>query len=470
MNPKNKNLFILVFAFFSVSAYGQTESTTQLTLTGFLQMVKLNHPVAKQADLNVESANANKLAARGGFDPKVFYDFRGKYFDSKDYYKLENGGLTIPTWFGIDVKGGYEANEGPFLNSEDNVPDNGLVYARVAVPLLQGLIIDQRRATLRQAKLFQDLSQLEKVNLLNNLLFDAAKTYWDWALVYNKLQIFTNAVDVAQVRFDALKRNAELGDRPSIDTVEAAIQLQERIMNYQQSLLEFQTQSLQLSNYLWLENNIPVELKDNVTPGITEAENKNIELSLSYSNKIDSILDNHPDLRIYNVKLDQLNIDRRLKQDKLKPVLDLNYNPLFNRDNLNVDNFNNYKWGINISFPLLLRKERGELQMNKIKTEVMNFEAGNKRNEIMNKIKATIIELKNYQSQLDLYNSNVVNYEILWRSEIKLFQMGESSLFMINSREQNYINSQIKRADMINKTQIASLKVDYSLGQLYSIY
>ncbi len=469
MTQRNRYLLILVCALFSVSVSAQTDSTTQLTLTGFLQMVKLNHPVAKQADLIVENANANKLAARGGFDPKVFYDFRGKYFDSKDYYNLQNTGFTIPTWFGVDLKGGFEANEGLFLNPENNVPENGLVYARVAVPLLQGLVIDQRRATLRQAKLFQDMSQLEKINTINDLVYEAAKTYWDWTLVYNKLLVYTNAVDIAQLRFEALKRNAELGDRPTIDTVEATIQLQERIMNYQQSLLEFRTQSLQLSNYLWLDNSIPVELKDNVVPGNAEAEIKNIDLSLS-NIKIDSLLDNHPDLQIYNVKLDQLNIDKRLKQDKLKPKVDLNYNPLFNPDNLNIDYFNNYKWGINISFPLLLRKERGELQMNKIKTEVMNFEAANKRNELMNKIKSTIFEFNNYRSQLNLYNSNVANYEMLWRSEIKLFQMGESSLFMVNSREQNYINAQIKLADMINKSRKASLNVDYSLGQLYSIY
>jgi hypothetical protein len=64
----------------------------------------------------------------------------------------------------------------------------------------------------------------------------------------------------------------------------------------------------------------------------------------------------------------------------------------------------------------------------------------------------------------------VSNYERLWQSEKRLFDSGESSLFMINSREMSYINAQIKLNEIINKNKKAALDTEYSFGLLNTIY
>jgi outer membrane protein TolC len=312
------------------------------------------------------------------------------------------------------------------------------------------------------------MSDFDRINVLNELLYRAGKAYWDWYLAYANLKIYENAVVLSETRFEAVRKTFQFGDRPAIDTVEAHIQLQDRTINLQQAYMEFRTKSLLLSNFLWIANDTPIELSNKTIPATaTDGNERYFNLDVA---AIDSLIGNHPNLRIYDFKIAQLKIEERLKKDKLKPKLNVNYNPLFSAENLNLSNQNNYKWGMSLGFPILLRKERGDLQLTRIKIENTLYEIKGKRIELLNKTKASINEFANYKIQIDIYSKNVNNYERLWQSEKKLFERGESSLFMINSREMSYINAQIKLNEIINKNKKASLETVYSFGLLSASY
>ncbi len=470
MKRRSRLGFIVLLLLLTLKSIGQTDTTMKLSLNNFLQLVKRNHPLAKQAGLITKFAEAGTLAARGGFDPKLFYEFNNKFFDSKNYYQLGNGGFKVPTWFGMEFKAGFEQNQGAYLNPENTTSNKGLMYSQISLPLLQGLIIDERRSTLKQAKLFQELSVYEQINALNELLYKAGKAYWDWHVSFASLQVFQNALILSQERFYAVKRTSILGDRPAIDSVEAIIQLQDRKINFQQALMDYQTKSLLLSNFLWLENDVPLELTDKTIPELDIEYSEKGRSLYSNLSRIDSLINAHPSLKIYDFKLKQLSVEKKFKQDKLKPSLNLNFNPFFNSENLMPAYQNNYKWGMTFGFPIFLRKEQGELQMTKIKIENTTYENINKRNELLNKIKLTINEFNTYKNLIDVYSKNLKDYERLWNSEKQLFNSGESSLFMINSREMSYINAQIKLNEITNKNQKAALDVEYSLGLLNAVY
>lgn len=464
---KRSSLFFLLWL--HVLVVSAQSDTSFLGLNDFLSLVKRHHPLVKQADLLLKTADANQLAARGNFDPQFFYEFRSKFYGEQNYYSLGNGGFKVPTWYGIELKGGLEQNNGQYLNPENSVPDNGLWYAQVSVPLLQGLVIDERRAILKQAKLFKELSVFDQINTINEILYKAGKTYWDWHLAYNNMLVLQNAVTIGSERFEATKRTALLGDRPSIDTVEAMIQLQDRRVSAEQAMLEYQTKSLLLSNFLWTENNVPIELSNKTVPLAYSSSYSGASMLFENVSVMDSLINNHPHLRVYDFKLQQLSVEQRLKREKLKPKLNINYNPLFR----SIDNptyFNNYKFGVTVGMSLFLRKERGDLQLTKAKIGTLTFETMNKRNEIINKIKASVNEFGNYGRQIEIYTVNVGNYRQLWTSERKLFDTGESSLFMINQREWSYINAQLKLNELVNKYKKAALDAENAFGQLYKQY
>ena len=253
--------FIVAFA----SAQNQLDFSL-LTLEEYLGWVKQYHPVAKQADLKLTEAEAMLLKARGAFDPKIAIDWDTKEFKSTDYYNILNSSFKIPTWFGIELAAGFERNSGVFLNPERTVPENGLYRAGISVPLGQGLFINERMAGLRQAQITQDLNEAERQIEVNNVIYHAGLAYFEWYVAYKEVELFEGTLEQAELRLQGVKRRAQIGDLPGIDTLEAGIIQQNRALSLEKANLKLITKRLELSNFLWINNNVPVELTDSVNP------------------------------------------------------------------------------------------------------------------------------------------------------------------------------------------------------------
>lgn len=139
--------------------WGQEQNLKEFNYNEFLGYVKKYHPLVKSAQLEINMAQANLMMARGGFDPKIEADFDQKQFKGKEYYSVFNSSFKIPTWYGIEVKAGFDNSEGIFVNPENTLPNQGLTSLGITVPVGQGLLINQRMADLRKAKIQMQLSQ-----------------------------------------------------------------------------------------------------------------------------------------------------------------------------------------------------------------------------------------------------------------------------------------------------------------------
>ena len=458
-------LFLL--SLFGTIIYGQSDQTV-LTYEQFMQIVKDNHPIAKNAELRALSGQYQLKYAKGSFDAKIFSDIDQKYFDERRYYSLMNSGLKVPAWFGIDIKAGYEHNIGEYVNNQNKLPQAGLWYAGISLPVGQGLLIDERRVELKKAKLNQEMTTQEQILLMNDLLFEAGNTYWEWFQSYNNLLIFENAKKLAQTRFNAVLSEAISGNRPYIDTLEAGIQLQNRDLALQEAELKFKNSGLKLSVYLWAEGFIPLELK-----GDTKPQNRNsirvLELENSFLLKADTISLNHPEIKRNNLRINQLEIDKRWKIEKLIPKVRLNYNFLTEPYGGNMFanySINNYKWGLNFSMPISFAQERQELNMAKLKILSSKMELETKKKMIEAKAMSAMNKWQTTISQVNLYQKTVDDYKKLLEGEHTMFDAGESSLFMINSRELGYISAQIKLLELITKNRKAELEANYIFGTL----
>lgn len=434
----------------------------------FFSMVRQNHPMAVQAGLQPDKADATLLKARGGFDPKLYGDLGQKQFNGTQYYSLLDAGLKIPTWYGIVFNSGFEQNRGLYLNPEHKLPDAGLWSAGVSVSVGQGLFIDERRAALRQAKIYQQSARAEQQSMLNELMYAAGKAYWDWFVSANQLRVFEDAYLLASQRFEAVKQTALLGDRPMVDTLEAGIQVQERRLSLQQARLDFRNKTLMLSVFLWDADRQPLELSSTVVPPYYQNPGTDMAALARIGPAMDSLVNNHPDLRGYAFKIQDLSIEREWKREQLKPDLRINYNPLLSSVNglPSAYSANNYKWGMTFSMPVLLRKERGDVQITGLKIREAELEMKNKQLLLLNKAQASMNDFNVSIGQVQLYTNTVQDYESLLNAERTVFDGGESSLFMINAREMSYINAKLKLIDLTAKNQTAMLMVFYALGML----
>jgi outer membrane protein TolC len=458
---------LVVFLFFLISTVPQLQAQDSIVLqfNEYLGYVKKYHPIAKQAELAISMGQANLMKSRGGFDPKIEVDYARKEFKGTEYYDELNATFKIPTWYGIDLKGNFEQNEGAFLNPADNVPTEGLYSAGVSVSLGRGSWINERMATLKQAKFFREQTEADRDLLVNQILFDASLTYFDWLQAYRDSKVFVNFLKNAQIRFEGIKKSALAGEIAAIDTVEAKIAVQSRALELEQANVRFRNKSLELSNFLWLNDNIPLELQSNVIP--EEDIAADIDSTLEILGKpLDSFtIENHPKLRSLGFKIEGLEVDKRLKINKLLPTIDVDYNFLTETPELsNSFVTDEYKGGVTFQLPLFLRKERGDLRLAKIKLQDAEFEFDNAQIVIRNKVFAIYNELESFEDQNVLIQDIVTNTRALLSAEERKFSFGESSLFLINTRESKLIDAVLKQNAVQNKYYSAKAKLFNSLA------
>lgn len=442
-------VFLFIYsAILTVNAQEQPDNNVglDLSLQEFLAYVKLYHPIAKQSELKITAAEANLMKARGNFDPKIVGDYQGKDFKDADYYQIFNAGLSIPVWFGLDIKAGYEKADGSFLNPERSVPEDGLYKAGISLPLGQGLFINERMATLKKAKIVQNLNQAERDLKVNEVLYKATLAYVDWYQAQQQVDIFEEFLDNAEIRFQGIKQSALQGDIPVIDTLEAKIIVQKRDLSLEKSRLKLIQTRLKLSNFLWLENDVPLQLD----PGILPAELN--ELSIDNVLGINLIqleqydVEQHPLLRFLSSSVESLEVDRRLAAERLKPNLDVEYNFLSEQpEQFNSFTPNNYQAGISFSMPLFLRKERGDLRLTKIKIRDAELEYEFQNLELRNQIEAAQEGISSFERQLVTIQQIATNFDDLLTAEERKFSFGESSVFLINSREQQLIDARLEQ-------------------------
>jgi outer membrane protein TolC len=440
----------------------QSQTLDSLSYAEFLGYVKQYHPVAKQADLLLESGQASLMKARGGFDPKLEADFNEKDYKNTEYYERLNATFKVPTWYGIELKANFEENTGYYLNPENTVPDDGLFSAGIGFSLGQGLLMNKRMADVKKAKFFKAQTQAERNLQVNQILYDASIAYFDWLQAYNETKIYERFLKNASIRFEGVRSSVLAGDKAGIDSLEAGIVVKNRRLELEQAKVKLLKTRLEASNFIWL-NNTPVDINQTVSPMSTLEEDIDVVLGI---NTIQSYnVDNHPKLLALGSKIDGLDVDRQLKANKLLPVIDAQYNFLSETpDQANSFNASSYKATINVAFPLFLRKERGDLKLSKLKLQDAQFTFADTQLQIKNKIEAITQELESFKTQNKLIKTIVADYQTLLSAEERKFSFGESSVFLINNRENKLIESQVKAIKLKNKFNVTKAKLFNSLG------
>jgi outer membrane protein TolC len=159
-----------------------------------------------------------------------------------------------------------------------------------------------------------------------------------------------------------------------------------------------------------------------------------------------------------------LKIEERLKTNNLLPQLDVNFHWLNEPVNFTNLRNQNYKAGVNFSVPIFLRKERGERKLAQIQVQDSEFERDFQKQQIDNKIKQIDFAMTNLNDQLQLNNTLVKDFDTMLKAEERLFQIGESSVFLVNTRENSYVSSLLKRISTENKYLSAHLEMYKTLA------
>lgn len=446
-----------------------SDSIKSMSATQLLQVIKKYHPVAKNATADIQIAKAEITVARGNFDPLLQYKAAEKRFDGINYYREQVSEIRIPAWYGIEVSAALNSLSGSRINPEET--SGRIAIAGISVPLAKNLLMDKRRAALAEAKIMNRLAVNEQRSKLNNLYYEALGAWWNWVLYRRLFQVTGEALTANEKRFQWVKKAWQQGDRAAIDTVEAFAQWQSFRYLHNEAGLAMQNALLEVSVFLWNERNEPYLLPVDVQP----AEENTLAAGVAapvLPELIDAALARHPELLEYNFKLDYLQVEKKLKFQELLPALNVQYNqlgkgytlpktaaqwPLFE---------NNFRYGVSLSVPLRFSAGRGEYRKAKLKITQTELARGLKRTEITNKIKTAYNEWANLVTQRVIQQQLFESYRQLLKGEETRFTNGESSLFLVNMREQKLLEVQQKLQEVLVKQQKALVTLQWAAGLL----
>jgi outer membrane protein TolC len=467
---KLRNFLLIFLIGFSGRLHAQ-DSLISLNAEQVLSIVKAYHPVVKQTDISIAKSKAEITQARAAFDPIISNYTARKTFNGLNYYDYNSPQVSIPTWYGIEIYSGVENLSGNRLDPTETVGQSS--YLGINIPLAKNLLIDKRRAALRQSKIMNTLAKVEQQSIVNNLLMEAMEAYWHWVKAHQTLTVLENVVQVNEKRFNLVKQAYFLGERPGIDTVEALAQLNSFKFERNQRLLNFQNAGLELSAYLWKANGEAYVLPEQVVPQSGWESELNIQnFSLVLNDLMDAAEKNHPDLRQYDYKIESLIIDKRLKFQDLLPKVDLSYNHLakgsewFPNNGINNLFENNFQYGLKIAIPLRFSEGRGAYKVANLKLQETRLDLNQSRLKVQLKVQSYYNEFLNLKNQTSLQSLNFANYQQLVQAEETRFFNGESSMFLINARETKALEAQEKLIELKAKYFKTIYALQWSAGLL----
>jgi outer membrane protein TolC len=473
-------LCLIAFPFLSISQSGVSViiPDSLSDIEGFFELVPLDYDrymeyvrasslMSIVADNAQEMAEAGRDAAEGIYDPFLSGDFLSKDYDKKDYYNIGKAEISQFTPFGVSINAGLEHNTGVFVNPQNSVPLGGLGYLGVELPLLSGLLTDERRTELDLAENRFQGSEFDRSRIFNDLGEEASQAYWMWWRAKENLQLLDTAIQSAFFRLKSVRRSVDVGYKPAVDTFDASSQVLEWQNHFATAYSDFisarNNAFLYASDQRGLLNDIP---SGDIADRYAETGSNLVDIEL-----IDTIAMNNPEVRLADFKIAGLEIERQLKRQKLLPKLNAKYNVLAEEFNYgqeadNVENLfaESIKWGLKFEYPLFITEARNELQENEIKIESTQAERDFKEESVRRKIIVYLNQIEVLRNQIEINRQLVRNFTGLVRAEQVRYEQGDGSLFLVNKREMKLYEYKMKLIEYRAKIMVKLANLANTLG------
>ncbi|TXF90442.1 TolC family protein [Neolewinella aurantiaca] len=420
-------LFTLLLTTFTAPASAQNI----LSLEEVKAWVMSNHPLAQTADAVEERGIAEALASRAALDPKIDIAYDRKDFKGTEYYDYGKAEVSWQSPYALKIAGGYQVAEGTYLNAERTLPEQGQAYLALKLPLLRGLLTDETRIGLRKGELAADRQRAAADVIRNDLRYDLRVRYLEWAFTDASVILNEEIEAALQQRLVDYRQLVRQGDKPAVDTLEATVYLGLQRQAVAAARVDRDLAGQALAELYWplTPNDSPEAFPVSVGP-LPDT----------------SALARHPQLTELSLALADARLSLELKNEARKPTLNLEYYLLGDGFDLpETDNVLSeaYKMGLTASYPLLNRKARAGAQLAQLKV----VESGNK---LTDKSQALRTKALAYRQAIEDYTSQIASGELLadqaarlLAAEQELFALGESTQFLVNTRQQALLKARL---------------------------
>jgi outer membrane protein TolC len=467
-------LAILASLVVAPAAHAQENRVTEaaVTLDAYMARVRAHHPVARQARLLVDVARAEQQVARGAFDPVVAAAWERKTFGSTEYYDYATAKLTIPTPTGVDVVVGWERADGRYISPDRRTPGAGLVTAGLSIPIGQRMLTDERRTALAVARAMRTAADADRDAAVNKLLLAAAKDYGGWYEAWRRDAIAVEGLALAEFRLAAIRRRVQAGEAAALDTIEAALEVQRRLVHREETGQALFAAKLQAEAHLWGTVGEPVALPDAAVP-VAAIPRSSVEAGVSDTAFVQRWIADaertHPDVRRVAGRLEGAAAQRDFARQGLLPAVDVSASALAAGDAwrgaLDDARSDDTKVGAGAKVPLLFLRERGRLAAAAAREGERYAELVRVRREVAIAVRTAANQRAVVDRLLTAQRDAVRQARLLRDGEQRRFEAGESTLFLVNTRERVVLDEAAKLAGLEAKRLVAEVELTVAIGR-----
>jgi len=449
---KNKAWAYLIHLLLVV-VYLQTNAKTRadedvpsdtIYLQTLLEKVTNTYPPYLAALIERDIAQGQLRSTRGAFDFQTFariFDNPTGFYESTT---IEAGFEQFTGLWGSTLFGGYRWTDGilPDYYADRRTDAGGSPNIGFKLPLLKNRAIDQRRRALQNAKL--DVELVDPVIQRQYLDFVRAATaaYLNWIKTGKVLEVAERMLSLAEDRRLAIETRIEQGLEAKSVLLENDQWVLSRKIATIDARRDFEAASIALSLFYRNDEDEPLRPLRNQLPDTWPQISKAPEDLIAPAWKHAS--GHRPELRIYELELQKLGVDKEYYRNQLLPSLDAyasasqNLGDSLYKDTGEVE----LKLGIEFRVPLQRNAAKGAASANQVKIEQMQKKAAFAVEKVFAEIEKGYVSLTASGEKLELSRDNRRMAETLREIEADRFRLGATNLLSLQIREQTAIKAE----------------------------
>lgn len=451
-------LIILVLLFWPLSAFSITEKDVVRSSLQYFPQVLESLQKLKETEGKVTEA-------RGGFDAKIKAEVDSRtqgYYDG-DAYKAS---LEKPLPFlGSKIYAGHRQGFGqfPVYEGKYETLNRGESFAGVSLSLLRDSFIDETRYKLFSSEQEVQQAQFNFYQAKVKVQTMALKAYWLWLVKGHELQVYENILKLAKARDKQINRRIKVGDLAKIYAAENKQYVRKREAQVLQSQLEFQEASYHLSLFYRDGKGRPTPIGKGDLPPIEERKLGTLKDTEATYQKA---LQDNLKLKILESEKKQAQLDIRMGRNEFLPRADLNFE--WNQDQgIGPDRLTQDENRIllTVEVPLQFRKASGKKRAGEAKLDQVKTKKRWVQEKLKADLRSLIFEFNSLAKIYEITIDQIKLAERLAKAEQKKFSKGASDLILVNLREENFAEAQVKNLYSLLKyyfidADIKDLRVD----------
>ncbi len=437
-----------------------SQPATILKLNDVLSSVNRCYPQIKIARLETHIREGEYIQALGQFDPTVKINattqpavgYINQYGDAE---------LQIPTFYnGLKVIGGYRKGNGDWPSYNQNYLTNsgGEYRLGISLPLLRDRLIDKERFAVWAAKETIEANRKNAEAIKIQVYQESIKAYWQWVQAGLQVQTLKQLRSLAQTRQNAIVHQAHAGDLPRLSITENLQQILVRDQLINQAKMIYQQAAVNLSIYYRDKNGAPTIPNEARLP-------HHLFVTSALPALTPAKLEQHPALQKIQTTIHIAEMKKSLAKNDILPNVDAvaytykqegnGGNPLLIPTAAFV--------GVSLKFPLFQREAQGKIMSAGSEFHQKMAEKKFLSEQLKNQFTNLLIAIQTYHKQLGLLQTELKLARTLQVGETKKFNSGDSTLFLVNQREQattqvqlNCITAKVKLAELLDQARFFS--------------